>query len=61
MFDYKELLGHSLFDSKKDCLEYPDPNGIRLAYQRARLVCQQSGELPLNPKKQHTAAYYLYT
>ncbi|KAI0398388.1 acyl-CoA dehydrogenase/oxidase [Xylariaceae sp. FL0594] len=43
MFDYKELLGHPLFDSQKDYLAYPDPDDIRLAYERARLICQKSG------------------
>ncbi|KAI1817998.1 acyl-CoA dehydrogenase/oxidase [Poronia punctata] len=43
MLGIKDVYGHSLFDRKKDYLEYPNPDDIHLAYERSRLICQQSG------------------
>ncbi|KAI3331466.1 putative acyl-CoA oxidase [Xylariaceae sp. AK1471] len=43
MSRYNELLGHSIFDTRADHLEFPDPEQIRLTYERARLVCRASG------------------
>ncbi|KAI1422396.1 acyl-CoA dehydrogenase/oxidase [Xylaria sp. FL1777] len=40
---YDELLRHDILDTRVDHLDFPNPKHVRLTYERARLVCQQSG------------------
>ncbi|KAI0965617.1 acyl-CoA dehydrogenase/oxidase [Xylaria arbuscula] len=41
--NYDGLLNHDLMDTRADQLDFPNPENIRLTYERARLVCQRSG------------------
>jgi alkylation response protein AidB-like acyl-CoA dehydrogenase len=43
MSPYQELLGQDLLDIRDDHLVFPDPAQVRLCYQRARMICRQSG------------------
>ncbi|TGJ80501.1 hypothetical protein E0Z10_g8262 [Xylaria hypoxylon] len=43
MSKYNELLDHDILDTRVDSLDFPHPDQIRLTYERARLVCQESG------------------
>lgn len=43
MSQFDELLSHDLLDTRVDSFDFPDPEQLRLTYERARLVCQQSG------------------
>lgn len=43
MSAYNKLLSQDLFDTRADCLNFPNPDQIGLVYERARRVCQESG------------------
>ncbi|KAI0811666.1 acyl-CoA dehydrogenase/oxidase [Xylaria sp. FL0064] len=43
MSQYDELLSHDLLNTRVDNFDFPNPENIRLTYQKARLVCQNSG------------------
>ncbi|KAI3336258.1 acyl-CoA dehydrogenase/oxidase [Ustulina deusta] len=43
MSKYDELLSHDILDTRVDHMDFPNPENIHLTYERARLVCQNSG------------------
>ncbi|KAI0505453.1 acyl-CoA dehydrogenase/oxidase [Xylaria bambusicola] len=43
MSQYDELLSHDLLDTRVDHFDFPQPEQLRLSYERARAVCQKSG------------------
>ncbi|KAI1172925.1 acyl-CoA dehydrogenase/oxidase [Nemania sp. FL0916] len=43
MSGLNKLLHHDIFDSRADHLNFPNPDQIRLLYERARRVCLESG------------------
>ncbi|KAI0594849.1 hypothetical protein F4775DRAFT_595859 [Biscogniauxia sp. FL1348] len=43
MASYKDILSHDIWNSKRDHIEYPSQDEIRLTYDRARMLCRESG------------------
>ncbi|KAI1486748.1 hypothetical protein F5X96DRAFT_215689 [Biscogniauxia mediterranea] len=43
MASYKDILSHDIWNAKRDHVEYPSQDEIRLTYDRARMLCRESG------------------